>query len=59
MRQKNRKIHLRLAFRCKGGGGRVVEKSKKSTSGSRLDVREVVLVGDLSNSPKSPPLAHV
>ena len=44
---------------CEEGGGRVIKKSKKSTSGLHLDVREVVLVGDPLNSPKSPPLARV
>jgi hypothetical protein len=39
--------HLWLAFGCKGGGGggSRVETPKKTTSGSRLDAREVVVVG--------------
>jgi hypothetical protein len=38
--------HLRLAFGCEGGGsgGRRVETPKKTTSGSHLDAREVVVV---------------
>jgi len=38
--------HLRLAFGCEGGGGgdERVETSKKTTSGSRLDAREEVVV---------------
>jgi hypothetical protein len=41
--QTCRKLHLRLAFGCEGGGGgsRCVE-----TSGSRLDAREVVVVAN-------------
>jgi len=37
------KNHLQLAFGCEGGGGggRGVGRAKKTTSGSRLDVREV------------------
>jgi hypothetical protein len=47
--------HLRLVFGHEGGdgggtGGRIDE---KTTSGSRLDVREVVVVGDVSKWPKS------
>jgi len=44
--RKNEKNHLRLAFGREGGGGggRPVETPKKTTSGSRLDVREVVVV---------------
>ena len=54
-------FHLRLAFGCEGGGGggRQVETSKKSTPGSRLDVREVVAVGDALKGLKNPPPAHV
>jgi len=46
--------HLRLAFGCEGGGcnGRHVETAKWTTSGSRLDAREVVVVGDLSKRRK-------
>jgi hypothetical protein len=42
--------HLRLAFGCEGGGGggRRVERMKETTSGSCLDAREVVVVGDRS-----------
>jgi len=37
--------HLQLAFGCEGGGGggRHVETTKWTTSGSRLNVREVVV----------------
>ena len=53
--------HLRLAFGREGGGGggSRVETPKKTTSGSRLDAREVVVVGvGLKQREKSPP-AHV
>jgi hypothetical protein len=39
--------HLRLVFRCEGGGcggGSRVERLKITTSGSRLDAREVAVV---------------
>jgi hypothetical protein len=47
--------HLRLVFGREGGdgggtGGRIDE---KTTSGSRLDAREVVVVGGMSKRPKS------
>jgi len=44
----NEKNHLRLAFGCEGGGdgGSRVEMTKMTTSGSRLDAREVVVVAD-------------
>ena len=46
--------HLQLAFGCKGGGcnGRHVETAKWTTSGSRLDMREVVVVGGVSKRQK-------
>ena len=51
-------------FGCEAGGGDVwcVEKKKNTTSGSHLDMREVVVVGDASKQwkePKKPPLARV
>jgi len=41
------KNHLQLAFGREGGGGggRRVETPNKTTPGSRLDAREVVVVG--------------
>ena len=49
-----RKIHLRLAIRCEGGGtgGRGVEKPERSTSNLRLDMREVVAVAQALKHPK-------
>jgi len=45
--KRTKKNHLRLAFGCEGGGGggRQVETPKKTTSGSRLNAREVEVVG--------------
>ena len=42
--------HLQLAFGCKGGGdgGTGSGIDEKTTSGSHLDAREVVVVGDMS-----------
>ena len=53
--------HLRLAFGHEGGsgggtGGRIDE---KTTSGSHLDMREVVVVGDVLKRQKEPPPARV
>jgi len=47
---KNENNHLRLAFGCEGGGGGGgrVETSKSTTSGSRLDAREVAVVAGTS-----------
>ena len=44
--KERKKNHLWLAFGCEGGGGggRRVEMLKKTTSGSRLNAREVVVV---------------
>jgi len=44
--RKLKKNHLRLAFACEGGGGggSHVETAEKTTSSSRLDAREVVVV---------------
>ena len=49
------KNHLRLAFGGERGGGRgrYIENQRKTTSGSRLDAREVVVTAVAS---KSPPL---
>src|SRR6266568_418143 len=43
---KREKHHLRLAFGCEGGGGRgkSIKMREKTTSGSRLDAREVEVV---------------
>ena len=43
--------HLRLAFGCEGGGGggRGIGRMKKTTSGSHLDAREVVVVAVARN----------
>ena len=61
VRQNAKKIHLRLAFGCEGGGsgGSGVETMERSTSGSRLDAREVVVVADMLKCQKGPPLARV
>jgi len=60
MGQKNKRNHLRLAFGCEGGGGgRRVKRTKKSTSGSRLDAREVAVVGGGLEEWKWPPPARV
>ena len=50
----SRRNHLQLAFGRKGGGsgGRRVERTKKTTSGSRLNAREVVVVGVGLKPPK-------
>jgi len=42
-----KKNYPQLAFGCKGGGGggSHVETMKMTTSGSRLDTREVVVIG--------------
>jgi hypothetical protein len=55
------KNHLRLVFGCEGGdgGGRRVETPKITTSTSHLDAREVVVVGEVSEERKKPPLARV
>jgi len=44
--EKGEKDHLQLAFGCEGGGGggNGVERRQNTTSGSRLDAREVVMV---------------
>ena len=49
--KKLKKTPLQLAFGWDGGGsgGKRVEMSKKSTSGSHLDGREVVVVANTSN----------
>ena len=54
-------MHLRLAFGCEGGGsgGSGVETIERSTSGSRLDRREVVVVVDVLKYQKGPPMARV
>ena len=46
--------HLRLAFGCEGGGGggSRVETTKRTTSGSRLDTREVVVVAQAVETTK-------
>ena len=46
--------HLQLAFGCEGGdsGGRHIETPKITTSGSRLDAREVEVVGVVSKLTK-------
>jgi len=48
------KNHLWLAFGCEGGdgGGRHVKTPKITTSGSRLDAREVMVVGGVSKRRK-------
>jgi len=58
---KCQKNHLRLAFGCEGGGssGSGVETIERSTSVSRLDAREVVVVADVLKLQKGPPLARV
>ena len=54
-------IHLQLAFGSEGGGsgGSSVETTEKSTSGSRLDAREVEAVAVALKPLKSPPLARI
>jgi len=54
-RLKEQKNHLWLAFGCEGGGGggRQVERPKKTTSGSCLDAREVVVVRWVETSKKT------
>jgi len=49
------KNHLQLAFGREGGdgGGRRVETPKITTSTSRLDAREVVVVGEVSEGRKN------
>jgi len=44
--QNDEKNHLQLAFGCEGGGGggSRVETTKRTTSGSHLDARKVVVV---------------
>ena len=60
-----KKIQLRLAFGCEGGGsgGSDVEtaeySTKKSMFGSHLDAREVVVVADMLKRQKNPPPARV
>ena len=51
---RTQKNHLQLAFKCEGGGGggEHVETTKKATSSSCLDAREVVLVADSQNDKK-------
>jgi len=53
--------HLRLAFRREGGGGggSRVKTPKLTTSGSRLDTREVGVVEFVSKGWKEPPPARV
>ena len=53
--------HLRLAFGSEGGdgGGSRVETPERTTSGSRLDAREVVVVGFASKRRNGPPPARV
>jgi hypothetical protein len=48
-------------FGCKGGGsgGSGIETIERSTSGSHLDVREVVVVADVLKRQKGPPPARV
>ena len=48
MCRNDKKNHLRLVFGCEGGGGGGTgsQIDEKTTSGSRLDAREVVVVGD-------------
>ena len=60
-RQNAKKIHLLLAFGCEGGGsgGSGIEIIKRSTSGSHLDAREVVVVADVLKCQKDPPPARV
>ena len=57
-RQNTKNIHLRLAFGCEGGGssGSGIE---RSTPGSHLDAREVVVVADVLKPQKGPPQARV
>jgi len=59
--QNGEKNHLRLAFGYEGGGcgGRRVKTSKWTTSSSRLDAREVVVMGDMSKRQNGPPPARV
>jgi hypothetical protein len=56
-RQNARKLHLQLAFGREGGGdgGNDVE----TTSSSCFNAREVVLMPETSNRPKSPPPARI
>jgi hypothetical protein len=58
VRQNAKKIHLRLAFGCEGGGsnGSGIEIIK---TGSHLDAREVVVVADVLKRQKDPPPARV
>ena len=53
--------HLRLVFGREGGGGGGVrvETPKMTTSGSRLDMREVVVVGVASKRRNQPPPARI
>ena len=55
------KNHLRLAFGCEGGGGdgERVETTKMTTSSSRLNAREEVVVANASKRRKIPPPARV
>jgi len=56
-RRSTEKHHLQLTFRCEGGGGGSrVETPKKTTSGLRLDTREM---GGMSKERNKPPLARV
>ena len=59
--KRSKRIHLQLAFGRKGGGGggRRVETDERTTSSSRLDVREVVVVVGASKPTKEPPPACV
>ena len=58
--ETDEKNHLQLAFGCEGGGGGGirVKTTKMTTSGSRLDAREVVVVADGQNDEKKPPPAR-
>jgi len=60
-RRNDENDHLRLAFGCEGGGGggRRVETPKKTTSGLRLNAREVEVVGGVLEERKWPPPARV
>jgi len=58
--QNAEKNHLRLTFQCEGGGGGIrIETSKWTTSGSRLEAREVGVVGGTSKRRNEPPPARI
>ena len=61
VRKKN---HLQLAFGREGGGDggwrvETMKRTKNTTSGSRLDAREAVVVGDMSKVQKKLPPARI